>query len=256
VNDPATAQERASLVEADSGPRAEDRSGYTSRRGETQSLLASPPAMACGWCALADLLSTAHRRFEAWFRRIWNTLSRPMSYGYQQEIVSQWFARGQETAVTFDRFIYVWIAFNAALSARYGRIGDGAKVGRFADEFAVVWPDWLAEDALLRPAVTDFVQLSPIRDDPPPVVGEQRETVVRADDGKSVIAGIYAVRNNLFHGAKQFDAVRDHALVKTSSRLLERIIIDTGLLAMAQPNRSLGEPLALPGGESAASTGG
>ena len=149
-----------------------------------------------------------------------------MSLTYQKEIVSRWFQRGQQADNTFDQFICTWIAFNAALSARFGRLGDRAKVDLFASQLTGDWVEWLQADAELRDAAAELERLSPIRDDPPWPDGRQLETTVSAEDATSVMLGVYAVRNNLFHGAKHLDAMRDHVLVRTSTSVLQRLVID------------------------------
>lgn len=172
-----------------------------------------------------------------------------MAFAYQREIVSSWFERRRtESQTPFDPFIYTWIALNAALSARYGPLSDRGKVVKFGDELAAVWTQWLAADRELREAANDLAARSPIYEDRPRSGGTRSRAIVTADDARSVMLGIYAVRNNLFHGAKQFDVRRDHALVALSTRLLERIFMTSELYEMAsQPGRDLSEPI--PGSE-------
>ena len=138
-----------------------------------------------------------------------------MSLGYQKTIVSSWFDRGQALPdSSFDRFIYTWIALNAALSARYGRCRDGLKVEKFCEELAPHWAGWLAEDDELRKGAAELAKRSPIFDEPPWPAGTRRSVVVAADDPSTVMGGVYTIRNNLFHGSKEFDVVRDHVLVE------------------------------------------
>lgn len=179
-----------------------------------------------------------------------------MSLRYQHEIVSSWFERGQALPeASFDRFIYTWIAFNAALSARYGRSGDRKKVNKFGVELAPHWPGWLAEDEGLREGAAELARRSPILEEPPWPNRTRRSTTVEADDPSTVMGGIYTVRNNLFHGSKEFDAIRDHVLVKTSSQILERIFLRSGLYDMAaNPGRDLTEPIPVRGDQAASAS--
>jgi len=181
-----------------------------------------------------------------------------MTLDYQKELVRNWYERGQsQDASTFDRFIYTWIALNAALSARFASTrGDKNKVRALGQEMAELWERWLGEDAELRDAAISLQQQSPIYREPPEEDGRRGEVEVAADDSESVMLGIYAVRSNLFHGAKQFDAVRDHELVQASTRALERVFMNSGLYEMAkQPRRDLTEPLAGHEEPAAANTG-
>jgi hypothetical protein len=168
-----------------------------------------------------------------------------MTLRYQKEIVENWFDRGQRRGEsTFDRFIYTWIALNAALSARFQVRRDREKVTIFAGELAAYWRQWLEDDSELKEAAFELAERSPIYLEPPGPDGHREEVDVAADEPESVMLGVYAVRNNLFHGAKQFDAMRDHALVRTSTRIIERVFINSGLYDMAkQPSRELTEPI-------------
>jgi hypothetical protein len=86
-----------------------------------------------------------------------------MTFGYQKDLVRNWFDRAQARDVnTFDRFIYTWIALNAALSARYPISRDKQKVRDLAADLASHWDQWLDLDGELREAVTDLAQQSPI----------------------------------------------------------------------------------------------
>jgi hypothetical protein len=99
-------------------------------------------------------------------------------------------------------------------------------------------------DSELREAALELAERSPIYVEPPRANGSREQVDVVAGEPESVMLGVYAVRNNLFHGAKQFDAMRDHALVRTSTRIIERVFINSGLYDMAkQPSRGLTEPI-------------
>jgi hypothetical protein len=161
---------------------------------------------------------------------------------YQRDIVRNWFERGRnKNETTFDRFLYTWIALNAALSARFPRVqGDRAKVRAFARELAPHWQGWLREDQPLRAAASALEAASPIYEEP----SRRRTTIVHSSNADSVILGVYAVRNNLFHGAKQFDALRDHALVRHSATVVEQVFVVSGLYAMAtEDGRDLADPI-------------
>jgi hypothetical protein len=126
-----------------------------------------------------------------------------VSLDYQKKIVASWFERrNRQAEAPFDPFIYTWIALNAALSARYGRCPDKHKVDRFAEELSQQWSDWLRSDEDLRQVAGDLADRSPIYEEPPTEDGHRVHVDVRADDAKSVMDGIYMVRNNLFQGLR------------------------------------------------------
>jgi hypothetical protein len=90
--------------------------------------------------------------------------------------------------------------------------------------------------------VDEFAGCSPISEEPPRTDGRRTHVDVRADDALTVMDGIYMVRNNLFHGAKEFDADRDTVVVRNATGLLERVFVKSGLYEMAsEPGRSLTE---------------
>jgi hypothetical protein len=168
---------------------------------------------------------------------------RVMTWQHQREIVFTWFDRGGHERETFHGFICSWIAFNAALSARYAVRGDRAKVQHLAEELEPLWAAWLARDAELRGAAIELADASPIFEEPS-VGGHRDEVRVTPDSATSVLLGVYAVRNNLFHGSKRFGDLRDHRLVKVADQLVRRVLINSGLIDLARQGGSLEDPLA------------
>ena len=166
-----------------------------------------------------------------------------MTWQQQREIVFTWFDRGSQEGETFHAFICTWIALNAAVSARYPEAGDKETVRLRAREAEPLWGGWLAGDDELRAAAEDLAEQSPIYDEPPRE-GRSNEIAVTAEDAMSVLMGIYAVRNNLFHGSKRFGDLRDHRLVKVANQIVCRVLVNSGLLESARQGRSLEEPLA------------
>jgi hypothetical protein len=58
-----------------------------------------------------------------------------------------------------------------------------------------------------------------------------------------VLFGAYAVRNNLFHGSKQFGDLRDHRLVTAANQIVRRVLSNSGLLDCPRRGTSLDGPL-------------
>lgn len=175
-----------------------------------------------------------------------------MTWQHQREIVFTWFDRGEQERETFHGFICSWIALNAAMSARYAVGGDRAKIRLLAEELEPLWGGWLAEDAVLRDAAAELAAASPIYEERR---GERPSSrvVVSAGSAMSVLLGVYAVRNNLFHGSKRFGDLRDHRLVKVANQIVRQVLINSGLLDFARRGRSLEEPLTSAGQTQAAS---
>jgi hypothetical protein len=133
------------------------------------------------------------------------------------------------------------IALNAAVSARYAVGGDRAKVRLLAEELEPLWGGWLAGDAELREATAELADTSPIYDEPPGE-GRSSQVAVSADGAMSVLVGVYAVRNNLFHGSKRCGDLRDHRLVRLANQIVRRVLINSGLLDSARQGGNLEEP--------------
>jgi hypothetical protein len=85
-----------------------------------------------------------------------------MAFAYQREIAQTWFERRVDGRNPFDRFIYVWIAFNAALSARYGAKRDREKVVLFGRDLSAIWEALLRKDGRLEEHADRLAELSPI----------------------------------------------------------------------------------------------
>jgi hypothetical protein len=165
-----------------------------------------------------------------------------MTWPQQREIVFTWFDRGAQERESFQRFVCNWIALNAALSARYRVRGDRAKVQLLGEELEPLWAGWVAEDRELQSAALELAEASPIYDEPP---DERRpsEVLVSAESATSVLLGVYAVRNNLFHGSKRLGDLRDHRLVTIANQVVRRVLINSGLLDLAREGGSLDGPL-------------
>lgn len=119
-----------------------------------------------------------------------------VSYEYQPALISRWIDRGRNEPEPVDRFISLWIGFEAFLSAHLP-LADGlrAKVGEFAWEIEAMWIPTINTDPALSAAVNALRGLGRVQR-----MDSAGSARARRDNADSVLQTLYAVRNNLFHG--------------------------------------------------------
>jgi len=125
-------------------------------------------------------------------------MSTKWSNRYLREIVVQWFDRSQDTVnwpSIFDRFIFLWIAFDAWGSNESGQINDKmidwVKTSRMKVIFRVLRND-------LEPLLLVLSK----KGDIPNHLGRKRVGLHDPHDFHKLMEVLYQIRNNLFHGHK------------------------------------------------------
>ena len=117
----------------------------------------------------------------------------------------------------FFRFIAAWVAFNAIYGHRYGaNVGDRAGALKFAEdrENSAKHSDCMREESY-RAAVETLAHSG--------IVNLKNNRVVNIDEPanfQQVMAAIYQVRCNLFHGGKFAGNPRDREVVKAAHTVL------------------------------------
>jgi len=151
-------------------------------------------------------------------------------------IIRDWFRKSQANEVVlaspYDRFIALWISFNAWGTNRYGTDQDRAMIdhavtdGELQSHFQE-----LCRDKVFRQLTAELQAYCPVWDMRP---GHTRKskTVANPHDLGEVLRVIYQVRCNLFHGSKAVDDDRDSQLVYLSYSILSRLM---GLILEGNP---------------------
>jgi hypothetical protein len=167
-----------------------------------------------------------------------------VAVAYQVELITQWIRRGREFDDPIDRFLSLWIAFNAYLGARYPGIDrDDRLVDQFVQDVSERLRLAQLQDPVFQQTFNDLRLLSP------PVYNERagRSLPVRGDRPGTAYAALYAVRNNLFHGSKSIDADRDRQVVRIAAALLDRTLVQFVEPELAEPFPEFTGPLRLVG---------
>ena len=141
---------------------------------------------------------------------------------YLRNIVVQWFDRSQDAKKwpsVFDRFIFLWIAFDAWSSNESGRtkseeVTAWLKTSRLAEVFR-----------RNVPRIDDHLQRLSRKGDIPGHVGKKRpERLIDPHDFGQVMKVTYRIRNNLFHGHKAPDDKDDQEFVTLSHSVLSPLL--------------------------------
>jgi hypothetical protein len=138
---------------------------------------------------------------------------------YLREIVVKWFDRSQDHGDwknVFDRFIFLWIAFDAWGSNESKAINDKmidwAKTSPLKDVFRQI-----------RPNLEDDLRRLHEKGEIPNHMGGPSIWLEDPHDFHRLLDVIYQIRNNLFHGHKSPDDVGDEELVTLAYRILSPI---------------------------------
>lgn len=127
----------------------------------------------------------------------------------------------------FFDFIAVWIAFNAFYNSKSSdrTKGDRWQINKFSGRPEVIAAHKnLLNETNYRKAVT-VLQEKGILD----LRYMRRNSISDAKNTTEVLLSLYTIRNNLFHGGKQFTVNRDQKLVEAAkiitSSLLKRLFM-------------------------------
>ncbi len=167
-----------------------------------------------------------------------------MAVRYQVALIRQWIDRGRGFDDPIDRFISLWIAFNAYLGARYPGVDrDDLLVDSFVQDASEQLRLAQLRDPEFQQTFNDLRLLSP------PVYNERagRPFRVHGDRPGTAYAALYAVRNNLFHGSKTIDADRDREVVRIAAAFLDRTLAQFVEPELAHPFPEFTGPLRLVG---------
>lgn len=149
-----------------------------------------------------------------------------LSVDYLNQLIDHWYRRAVGDDVvfdTFDRFVSLWIAFNAWGSYVFGKdndrsmLEDAKKDQRLTDSFGRL----LQEQSFVH-------ELEAMKANCPvgrnrPYRGQDTATITDVTNFSEVLEVVYVVRCNLLHGEKSFGDTRDRALVSGAFEILKRV---------------------------------
>jgi len=138
---------------------------------------------------------------------------------YLRGIVIKWFERSQDTAHwqnVFDRFIFLWIAFDAWGSNESHAINekmiDWVKTSKAQSRFKEIRDE--IEPHLRRPSEIDI----------PNHLSGKAIRLHDAHDFHKLMDVIYQIRNNLFHGHKSPDDRADDEVVTLAYKIVSPLL--------------------------------
>ena len=153
------------------------------------------------------------------------------------DLIKQWIEIAKEGEVSkvvarrsFFQFIACWVAFNAFYTRAYAKRTDreGVTAAGNDSKLLALHQSLLQGDAEYGSAVRFFK--SPVLS-----MKDMQSTAVVVDEAKwsEVVACAYLVRNNLVHGNKSIDSLRDLECVKNAFEVVTKMldaIVRAGLL--------------------------
>lgn len=141
-------------------------------------------------------------------------------YEDNKKIALRWWKKSQKEDDVFDRFICLWIAFNAL----YG-IKSGSNQDQIKSLIEELYDD--AYDIILENIdffYTPIKNLNPSirRLDTSNYIRELKASSNNRDKLVQLMYCIYQVRCNLFHGGKTPDSDRDYKVVRNACKILQQ----------------------------------
>jgi len=139
---------------------------------------------------------------------------------YLRQIVVRWFKKSQDNQQgldDFDRFIALWISFDAWGCNESGAMErsmiNWVAGSSMAQVFRKAWPQ-------LEPDLIALKSKGPI----PNYVTGNPVTINNLRDFKEVMEAIYLIRNNLFHGHKSPDDKDDQEFVNLAYHIMSVLL--------------------------------
>ena len=146
---------------------------------------------------------------------------------YLNNLVDHWFRRAVGENIQFDdfdRFVSLWIAFNAWGNYVLSKDNDRQMIE--AAKIDTRLNTWFQN--LMRSDPSFMTEVKMLKDQCPVTRskryrGSYEATIANVNNFPEVLEVIYAIRCNLFHGEKQFDSPRNRQLVSHALVILSKL---------------------------------
>lgn len=131
-----------------------------------------------------------------------------------------------------ERLKEIWYSFDALLGLKF----QGSRM-KFSDEYQRKFENW-TKTTQFKESLNRLCELSPVRDENP-VRPRADRSINDSNNLFEIIQMSYRVRSNLFHGGKDLEsdkqhAVRNRELTEHSSKvtyeILEKVVINEGIV--------------------------
>jgi len=140
-----------------------------------------------------------------------------------RNIIKSWYERstGREVEFTiFDKFISLWISFNAWMSYKSGKKRDKMMVNWAAKELEEFYREILKSNSRFKEKVKQLKEYTPIYDSRD---STRFKEISDINNFSEVLFSIYKIRCNLFHGGKKLISSRDERLVGLAYEILSSV---------------------------------
>ena len=148
-----------------------------------------------------------------------------------EKIIGRWYTLGLGGDIQKDdiffRFIALWVAFNALYASHHANVNrDSEQVRLFALEREAIDrhqqlvqsdPEYLQAVRILKQRGVDDTRANRS-------ASNRTALIEQENDFSDVALCVYRVRNNLFHGRKIPESMRDESVVRASYIILSKII--------------------------------
>lgn len=122
------------------------------------------------------------------------------------------------------RFIFYWMIFDAYLTENSEKDSDTERLNWFYttdNELKGIFKEYWGKPDY-QTALEELKKLSPVQDMRPSQRGYRAISLENAADVNQIIAFIYQIRCNTFHGTKDLSSSRDQHLVRLSQDILNQ----------------------------------
>jgi len=140
----------------------------------------------------------------------------------KKKLAYRWFENGKDKEDVFDKFIYLWISFNALYGSEMDRY-EYQRIKSFIDGVYSNKYDIILEGKEFF--YTPIVNLHPLHDTSPKNTKRHIDVLQSTqksnrDKLKALLLCVYQARCNLFHGDKIPERYRDREIANESAKVL------------------------------------
>ena len=133
-------------------------------------------------------------------------------------IMDNWIEKSEHEIHIFNKYIALWIAFNAYYSSVTNGLSDGASIKILKEQTEL--KDWYigienSEEIANLLAITPITNMKYKTD----IIIDKKENFA------AIIDTLYQIRNNLFHGSKSDHVERDLLVVTVALPILKKMVV-------------------------------
>ena len=147
------------------------------------------------------------------------------------ELRFSWFKKSETEDDYFSKFVFLYLSFISSLRKRFfhNSISDGAAINSLknAEQIKLTYLKFIKNDRL---EITFEKLITELKREPLKNSSLNNKKIIEVkindiSDWSNLIAFIYAVRNNLFHGEKNPESRRDNLIVYYACTMLRPIVL-------------------------------